>query len=394
MITRKIKIKEFNMYDETDIDLEIVTKKSYPLFSKIPYKTFEVGNLWGGKDKTFWFVKEVYIPKKNADEVIYLNIVVGKGDQCNLSGSESLLYINKKPIQGIDKFHSMVKLGCDFPKDEKVEIALKSFSGLNSESNIFSIASIITINKEAESLFNGLKTTNESLKLLNKDDYIYVKLLNVLNDTINLIDFRISKSLDFYHSTKVANQYLKKELLRLKKDYKNSIEIYSCGHSHIDVAWLWRLKHTREKCARTFSTVLKLMRDYPEYKYLQSTPQLYEFVKEDYPEIYEEIKKRIKEERWEPTGGMWVEADCNIPSGESLVRQFLYGKKFFKREFDKDCKILWLPDVFGYSWALPQIIKKSDMEYFMTTKISWNQFNRTEYDTFEWKGIDLSLIHI
>ena len=130
------------------------------------------------------------------------------------------------------------------------------------------------------------------------------------------------------------------------------------------------------------------MEEYPDYTFVQSSPQLYKFVKEDYPEIYEKIKEKIKEGKWEVTGGMWVEADCNLSSGESLVRQFLQGQRFVKEEFDLDWNILWLPDVFGYSWALPQIIKKSGMQYFMTTKISWSQFNRPEYDTFRWRGID------
>lgn len=169
---------------------------------------------------------------------------------------------------------------------------------------------------------------------------------------------------------------------------ENPVTIHAIGHTHIDVAWLWRLKHTREKAARSFSTVLRLMEKYPEYTFLQTQPQLYDYIQNDYPELYEKVKNRINEGRWEAAGGMWLEADCNIPSGESLVRQFLLGTRFFKKEFGKDCNYLWLPDVFGYSWALPQILKKSGIDTFMTTKISWNQYNRMPHDTFKWRGID------
>ena len=134
------------------------------------------------------------------------------------------------------------------------------------------------------------------------------------------------------------------------------------------------------------------MDEYPEYKFMSSQPALYQFLKERYPETYEKIKERVKEGRWEPEGGMWVEADCNLTSGESLVRQFLYGKKFFKDEFGIDSRILWLPDVFGYSGALPQIMKKSGIKYFMTTKLAWNQINKVPYDTMMWRGIDGSEI--
>jgi alpha-mannosidase len=160
------------------------------------------------------------------------------------------------------------------------------------------------------------------------------------------------------------------------------------GHTHIDVAWWWTVEQTREKVARSFTTVLKLMEEYPNYKFMSSQPQLYYFLKKRYPELYAKLKERVREGRWEPEGGMWVEADCNLTSGESLVRQFLYGKRFFKEEFGVDNRILWLPDVFGYSGALPQIMKKCGIDYFMTTKLAWNQFNKIPFDTFQWKGID------
>ncbi len=160
------------------------------------------------------------------------------------------------------------------------------------------------------------------------------------------------------------------------------------GHTHIDVAWWWTVEQTREKVGRSFATVLKLMEEYPNYKFMSSQPQLYAFLKERYPELYAKAKERIEEKRWEPEGGMWLEADCNLTSGESLVRQFMHGKRFFKEEFGVDNRILWLPDVFGYSGALPQIMKKCGIDYFMTTKLAWNQFNKIPYDTMRWRGID------
>ena len=173
-----------------------------------------------------------------------------------------------------------------------------------------------------------------------------------------------------------------------KMEKHSSVNVYCVGHTHIDMAWLWRLKHTHEKASRSFSTVLRMMEMFPEYIFLQTQPQIYEYIKEDFPEIFEEIKKRVKEGRWEADGGMWVEADCNLTSGESLTRQLLIGSRFLKEELGKDVEYLWLPDVFGYSWALPQILKKSGIDVFMTTKISWNQFNRMPHDTFRWKGMD------
>jgi alpha-mannosidase len=179
----------------------------------------------------------------------------------------------------------------------------------------------------------------------------------------------------------------------LKKSFNNpayasAVTATSIGHAHIDTGWLWPVKETIRKSARTFSSQLALIEKYPDYIFGASQPQHYEFIKQHYPGLYEKIKKAIKDGRWEVQGGMWVEADCNVISGESMVRQFVYGKNYFKDEFGIDVKNLWLPDVFGYSAAMPQILKKAGVDYFLTQKISWSQFNKFPHHTFMWEGID------
>ncbi|MBR3651312.1 MAG: alpha-mannosidase, partial [Victivallales bacterium] len=174
----------------------------------------------------------------------------------------------------------------------------------------------------------------------------------------------------------------------------------SCfGHSHIDVAWLWTLEETERKCVRTFSNQLALMEEYPEYKFLQSQAYLYDRVKTLYPDLYERIKKAVKRGQWLVEGSMWVEADTNISGGESLIRQFQKGKDFFKKEFGVDTEIMWLPDVFGYSGAVPQIMKGCGIKWFSTQKIFWtyNGADPFPYNIFWWQGIDgtkmLSYLH-
>ena len=164
--------------------------------------------------------------------------------------------------------------------------------------------------------------------------------------------------------------------------------VHCIGHTHIDVAWQWTLAQTREKAQRSFATVINMMKQYPEYKFMSSQPQLYQYVKRAAPELYDEIKEMVRQGRWEVEGAMWLEADCNLPSGESLIRQIIHGKRFMQREFGVDSKILWLPDVFGYSAALPQILKKCGVEKFVTSKISWSEFNKMPYDSFLWEGMD------
>ncbi|MCX8053135.1 MAG: hypothetical protein N3B12_04955 [Armatimonadetes bacterium] len=160
------------------------------------------------------------------------------------------------------------------------------------------------------------------------------------------------------------------------------------GHSHIDTAWLWPLEETWRKCARTFSSILNLMEQYPEMTFLQPAPCHTEQVKNLYPSLFDRIKTKVEEGKWEPNGGMWVEPDCNITSGESLVRQLMMAQKYTQEWFGYTSDTLWLPDVFGYSAALPQILRGAGVEFFCTTKIAWNDTNRFPYDTFWWKGID------
>ena len=170
------------------------------------------------------------------------------------------------------------------------------------------------------------------------------------------------------------------------------LNVTAVGHAHIDTGWLWPVRETVRKCGRTYASQIKLIEEYPDYVFGASQPQHYQMVKDHYPKLYEKIRKTVKDGRWECQGGMWVEADCNIISGESMVRQFLHGKNFFMDEFGVDVRNLWIPDVFGYSAAMPQIMKLCGVDYFITQKISWSEFNKFPHNTFMWQGIDGSRV--
>lgn len=359
-----------------------------PDFDDSSWSDFEVGSEWGGRDKTAWFRTTVDVPEHWTGRRVALFAVVGAGREGGLGGSEALLYVNGRAVQGLDANHREVCLLPEQIGSGRLNIAVKAFSGLQHEKRVFRTAHLVRIHEDTEDLFFRASTVLMAIETLPESDYDRQNLIRFLNQAINTLDFRKPGSEQFYSSVERANELLKERLRAYKPASENRPVITAVGHSHIDVAWLWQLKHTREKCSRTFSTANHLMRQYPEYVFLQSTPQLYEFVEQDYPEIFAEIQESIKAGKWEVTGGMWVEADCNIPSGESLVRQFLFGTRYMKDRFGIECSVLWLPDVFGYSWALPQIISKSGLKYFMTTKISWSQYNRAPYDTFMWRGLD------
>jgi alpha-mannosidase len=167
-----------------------------------------------------------------------------------------------------------------------------------------------------------------------------------------------------------------------------SHQITAVGHAHIDTAWEWPLREAKRKVARSWSTQLALMDEHSDYVFAASQPAQYAWMKESYPDIYRRIKEKVATGQWEPVGAMWVEADCNLPSGESLVRQLLRGKRFFMREFGHETKILWLPDVFGYPGNLPQLMAEAGCDFFLTQKLSWNDTNKPEHHTFTWEGID------
>ena len=175
-----------------------------------------------------------------------------------------------------------------------------------------------------------------------------------------------------------------------------AVSLLAFGHAHIDLAWLWPIRETKRKGARTFSTALELMKRYDDYHFGASQPQLYEWVKENYPALYEKVRDSVKSGRWELLGAVWAEPDANIISGESFVRQIMYGNKFWKNEFGKTVNFIWMPDTFGYSASLPQIMKKSGIDYFSTIKMSWNLINDFPYTNFRWRGIDGSevLVHM
>ncbi|MDF2535006.1 MAG: alpha-mannosidase [Bacillales bacterium] len=372
------------------------TKEGVPTLPKGPWETAKIGDHWVGRDKYLWLTFDMTLPKSWEGKKLYCFFDFGLTGGGTTNGFESLAYLNGKPYQGVDSNHKEVFL----PRElvgQKLDLILRLWTGLEGGGNPremdhqFKQASFGWLDEVVDDLyFTGLAVL-DTIDQLPETDSNHVKLIALIDRAIIHIDWTQVHNQDaFYDSLYEAQRILRESIEKLEKH--SDITVNCVGHTHIDVAWLWRLKHSREKSVRSFSTVLRLMELFPDYKFLQTQPRLYDYIKLDYPEVYEQIKTRVAEGRWDASGAMWVEADCNIPSGESLVRQILYGKKFFKTEFNKESDFLWLPDVFGYSWALPQILLKSGVKTFITSKISWNQYNKIPHDTFMWKGIDGSEI--
>lgn len=352
------------------------------------WKPFPEGSRWGNPEYYCRFRHSFDVPEDFKGGNVYYEVMPvtdrGRESWCT-SDAQFIIFANGKIIQGCDSNHSDVLLLQNANGGEHYDMHLNAYLDKHEYrgQRVFQ-ARIKQIDEIVWKLIFDLSTPLIAAEQYGPDDMYRVDIIKELNTAVNMLVIDGTRE-ELQASAKQCMDYLDANLYgKCMLDCLTS----GIGHTHIDVAWLWRLRQTREKAGRSFATVLKLMEEYPEYKFMSSQAQLYEFVKEDYPEVYEGIKKMVKAGRWEVEGGMWVEPDTNVPSGESLVRQFLVGKRFFKKEFDVDCKIMWEPDVFGYSAALPQIIRKAGCDYFMTTKISWNEYNRVPYDTFMWRGID------
>ena len=341
---------------------------------------------WYGPDRHYWFRTVFTVPEEYDGKGLWLRIRTQIEEWDDAKNPQFLVFLNGEVVQGADMNHREVLLSESATAGETVTVDLQAYSGtLHPEFRL--MADVEEVSQPVKDLYYDIQVPLWAMDRMDQEGKTAIDILTVLNDTISLLDLRDAYSDDFYRSVEAARAYIAKALYEdLAGD--DTVIATCIGHTHIDVAWWWTVAQSREKAARSFATVLELMDEYPEYRFMSSQPVLYTFVKERYPELYEEIKRRAAEGRWEPEGGMWLEADCNLTSGESLVRQFLYGKRFFQEEFGVDSRVLWLPDVFGYSGALPQIMKKCGIDYFMTTKLSWNQFNKVPDDTLLWEGID------
>ncbi len=346
---------------------------------------FRVGQNWKAEDAHRWFRTTVTLPDEYVGQTVVFRITTGREGQWDACNPQFLFHVNGRLIQGCDVNHREVILADTASKNESFDIAFLAYGGTEGKDLLIQ-CHLMVLDKETEALYYDLKMPIETAEIIyEKDAYNRIKLINALNPVLDRLDLRQKYTEDYYDMVSVCRNMLKASFY---SEISDQPVVYAIGNTHIDIAWLWTVDQTREKVLRSYATVIELMDRYPDYKFIGSQAILYQFVKEQKPELFERIKEKVISGQWEVDGGMWLEADCNIPSGESLVRQFLKGEQFFEEEFGIRSKTLWLPDVFGYSAALPQILKQFEMPYFVTTKLAWNQYNQLPNDVFKWRGLD------
>jgi len=319
------------------------------------------------------------------------------GESGDFSHPEALAYVDGAPFAACDRHHREILLPMRWCDGQRHLLALHGWTGIGGwqrdepYTQLFMRSCfLVQIDQPTRDFIATARVALGVANRLDADEPAKGRLLTALDEAFKMLDTRepYGSGEDFYASVAPAHAALREGILKAGPPL--DVQVFATGHAHIDVAWLWTLGQTRRKAGRTFHNVIRLMEQFPDYYFTQSQPQLYDFVRQDYPDLFEVIKTRVAEGRWEPIGGMWVEADCNLSGSESLARQFLLGRTFFRQHLglEAESPVLWLPDVFGYSWALPQLIKQAGLDYFFTIKLGWNQYNRLPYDSFWWQGLD------
>ncbi|RPI95197.1 MAG: alpha-mannosidase [Chloroflexi bacterium] len=359
------------------------------------WQEVDAHDYWGAWMQNFILRTTFTIPE-DWDPSLPIALSLPLGEAGEFSHPEALAYIDGEPYAACDRHHQEILLKPGWADGKSHILALHGWTGLGGAASgdpftklYMRQCAVVQIHQPTRDFIALARVALEAAQNLEESNPTRYELLNTLDEAFTSLDTR--DPLDragFYQSVETSLQILKSRIEKSAPPLK--VVVHATGHAHIDIAWLWTLGQTRRKAERTFQNVIRLMEQFPDYHFTQSQPQLYQFIQEDQPALFESIRQRIAEGRWEPIGGMWVEADCNLSGAESLARQFLLGRSFFREHFGPEAEspVLWLPDVFGYAWALPQLIQQAGLKYFMTIKIGWSQYNRLPYDTFLWQGLD------
>ncbi|XP_030586783.1 alpha-mannosidase 2C1 [Archocentrus centrarchus] len=361
--------------------------------SKQSFDPYEVGSTFGPTWWTCWFKVTLKIPESWREKEVHL---LWESD------GEAMVWRDGQPVQGLTKEGEKTSyILSDCLKDEEphsltlfVEMACNGLFGAGQGSMIaapdpnrkFSVqkAELVTFSRDVRVLLTDFEMLVDIVKELGEEDQRGYQALFTVNEMVNLCDPCDPSSFAKVHN--LANTFFS------QRNGDSQHTVYAMGHCHIDSAWLWPYEETIRKCGRSWVTVIRLMEKNPEFVFTCSQAQQFEWVKSWYPGLFSSIQQYVKKGQFIPVGGTWVEMDGNLPSGESMVRQFLQGQRFFNKEFGMQCKEFWLPDTFGYSAQLPQIMQGCGISSFLTQKLSWNLVNTFPHNTFFWEGLDGSKV--
>lgn len=361
------------------------------------YEPFTIGSSWSRPWGTTWFRCSGVVPPDWAGP--QLELVIDLGFRGNSAGfqAEGLVWFQGEPVQGVHPRRTSVPMPELAAGPFEVYVEAASNPSMPTAFRPTQMGSLVTAGDQP--IYRLVRAD-----LAVRDDTVYDLLLDVevLYDVMLALDLTdprrarllraMEAAFDSIDMTNVAGTAAAARA-RLSSALavparQSSMQVVGVGHAHIDSAWLWPIRETVRKCARTFASAVRLMDDRPDYRFVCSQAAQYQWMQQQYPSLFERIRAKVASGQFVPVGGMWVEADMNLPSGESLVRQLVHGQRWFDQQFGLRCREVWIPDVFGYPASLPQIFASAGCARFVTQKLSWNKQNRFPHNTFWWQGLD------
>ncbi|MFB6150735.1 MAG: alpha-mannosidase [Haloarculaceae archaeon] len=359
--------------------------------------------------RNVWFRLRFAIPESMAGYPVFLRFIArprGGDEERDAPRVESLCFRDGVPWQAFDNRHESLRLTEEAEGGESFDLLVEAgtttlWGNLDVEAFVLQAAEIYAERPRVADLHRHVSVCTDLAEQFDEDSPNRGRLLNALAEASHAFPFeagttdgeaetadREGETADRYREgAETALEPLRAVEEEITSDLTGH-DVTAVGHAHIDLAWLWPWSETVRKCGRSFSNVLRLLDEYPEFTFTQSQPHLYEWVRNRYPEQFDAIRERVDEGRWHPEGALWVESDVNNVGSEALARQFLYGKRYFREEFDADPEVAFIPDVFGYSPGLPGVARAADCPYFLTQKMSWSEVNDFPHSTFRWEGID------
>jgi len=352
---------------------------------------------YGSDETTWWFRTLLDLPENLKEKDIFL-----EAD----TKTDTLVFVNGIPTGAVNPFHEKIRLTENVSSGKPLEIALEAWAGhtfpgyhpfdgprvlttvahrQESYPLVLPEPRLLVKDREVYDLYYDAAVLYETALLQEEGSLLLSRITRDLHRALLHLDFTSDRETRLNQAARVREEI--RPLLKMENGTL-APRIRTTGNAHLDHAWLWPMAETSRKCARTCANMAAFTEEFPEFRYLHSQPVQMLDLKENYPEVFRRVKQAVDRGQWEPNGGMWVEADCNLSGGESLIRQFLLGRRTTEELFGYRGNVLWLPDVFGYSACLPQIMKGCGIDYFVTSKISWNDTTRFPFDLFQWEGLD------
>ncbi|WP_306418903.1 glycoside hydrolase family 38 C-terminal domain-containing protein [Arthrobacter sp. GMC3] len=372
------------------------------LAGNVSYEPFSVGQQWGPAWGTSWIHVTGTVPPQARGHKVELVVDLGFSQSWPGFQAEGLVYRpDGTAVKALNPLNTWLPVASESTGGEEIDLYVEAAAN----PFVFTDNPFIPTHLGEKSTAGSAPRytmARADINIFNTEVWELVQDLEVLEQLAAELDpgnprrwdilYAVERALDAVHLTDIPGTAAagRAELAHVLAQPANASahQITAIGHAHIDSAWLWPVRETVRKVARTTSNVVNLLEEYPELQFAMSSAQQYEWLKEQRPEVFERVKDAVAQGRFIPTGGMWVESDTNMVGSEAMARQFTYGQRFFRENFGVQCQEVWLPDSFGYSAALPQIVKLAGAKWFLTQKISWNTVNKFPHHTFNWEGID------